>query len=176
MKKLAFALALVCGTLVAYAQATWQPGQGVANDHAVGAHPHDVVFVPRGGGAPYGYRAYDTAIGLTFLPWSCPNFESCVKGFRLNLGWGSYAGTYGFDVGTFSNAGDFAGLAINWFGNLVETDAAGLQIGFVNVVGHRTAGLQIGLVNYTEHLDGVQIGLLNFATSQWTLPFINVAW
>ena len=39
-----------------------------------------------------------------------------------------------------------------------------------------TGGLQIGLVNYVERLEGVQIGFLNFATSQWTLPFINVGW
>jgi len=176
MKKLILMGVVACAAVVAQAQAPFRAGTGVANDHATGAAPHDVTFVARGGGNPYGYRAVDTAIGFTFLPWACPNFESSVKGFRLNLGWGRYAETYGFDVGTFSDAGTFGGIAINWFGNHAVQDAAGIQIGFVNVVGKRATGLQIGLVNYAERLEGLQIGLLNFATSQWTLPILNVAW
>ena len=173
MKKAAVFATIAIAASAAFAQ--FRPGEGMANDHATGANARDVVFVQRGGGNPYGYRSYDMAIGLTFLPWAVPNFESSVKGFRLNLGWGHYAGTYGLDVGAFSNSGEFGGIAANWLGNAVENDAAGLQVGLVNVVGGRTAGLQIGLVNYTSHLSGVQIGLLNFATEQWTLPIINVA-
>ena len=172
MKRIAL-FASVFAVSAAFAQQ--RPGEGVANDHATGAKSTDVVFVQRGGGNAYGYRSYDTAIGFTFFPWAAPNFESTVKVFRLNLGWGGYAGTYGLDVGAFSNAGDFGGIAVNFFGNAVKSDAAGIQIGFVNVVGGRTAGLQIGLVNYTSHLSGVQIGLLNFATEQWTLPLLNIA-
>lgn len=173
MKKVAIASILAVVASAALAQL--RPGEGVANDHATGINERDVVFVQRGGGNAYGYRSYDMAIGFTFLPWAVPNFESSVKGLRLNLGWGSYAGTYGLDVGAFSNAGDFAGIAGNFLGNFVEGDAAGLQVGLVNVVGRDMAGLQIGLVNYTSHLSGVQIGLLNFATQQWTLPIINIA-
>ena len=135
----------------------------------------ELVFAQRGGGAPYGYRAFTTVLGFTFLPWSCPNFESNVKGVRLNLGWGSYAGTYGLDLGLFSQSDDFAGIGVNVFGNLARHEADGLQIGLVNA-GSLARGLQIGLVNHVERLEGVQIGLLNFATSQWTLPFVNVAW
>lgn len=173
MKKLLMVVVVVGMSMLAMAQ--WTPGQGVANDHALGGNRRDVTFVQRGGGNAYGYRAYTTAIGLTFLPWSVPNFESTVKGVRMNLGWGGYAGTYGFDIGTFSGSGDFGGLAINWFGNFVERDADGVQIGLVNI-GGCARGLQIGLVNYVERLDGVQIGLLNFATSQWFLPILNVGW
>jgi len=107
---------------------------------------------------------------------AAPNFESTVKGVRFNFGWGSYDGTYGFDCGVFSSSGDFGGIAIDWFGSYAECDAAGIQIGLANVVGGTAHGLQIGLVNHVHHLNGVQIGLLNFATSQWTLPIINVAW
>lgn len=155
--------------------AQWKPGQGVANDHARGANPHDIQFVQRGGGNGYGYRTYDVPIGFTFLPWSFPNFESTVKGVRLNLGWGSYAGTYGLDLGTFSASGDFAGVSANWLGNYVSGRAAGVQVGLVNAGGF-AQGLQIGLVNHVDRLEGVQIGLLNFATTQWSIPLVNVCW
>lgn len=174
MKAKFLAAALSCMSIAAFAQ--WQPGQGMANDHARGGNARDVVFVERGGGNPYGYRSYDTAIGLTVLPWSLPNEESSVTGLRLNFGWGYYAGTYGLDLGAFSNTGEFRGIGANWIGHLADQDAKGLQVGLVNVTGHRAVGLQIGLVNYVERLEGVQIGLLNFATSQWTLPFINIGW
>ena len=173
--KICIAFAFACAVAFT-AAAQFQPGQGVANDHARGANARDVVFVERGGGNPYGYRSYDTAIGLTVLPWSFPNDESSVRGLRLNLGWGYYAGTYGLDLGTFSNSGEFRGLGANWIGHYSDRDAKGLQVGLVNVTGHCAVGLQIGLVNYVERLEGVQIGLLNFATSQWTLPIINIGW
>ena len=174
MKTILLPVVLFCSAMTAFAQ--WQPGQGMANDHARGENSRDVVFVARGGGNPYGYRSYDMAIGLTLLPWSLPNNESSVKGLRLNLGWGYYVGTYGVDLGAFSNTGEFRGIGANLLGNLAESDAKGLQVGLVNITGRCAAGLQIGLVNYVERLEGVQIGLLNFATSQWTLPFINIGW
>ena len=173
MKKV---LAFILAFAAVAAEAQLRPGQGIANDHARGDNARDVVFVKRGGGNPYGYRSYDTVIGLTVLPWSLPNEESSVKGLRLNLGWGYYAGTYGLDLGAFSRTGEFRGLGANWLGHFADRDAKGLQVGLVNVTGRSAVGLQIGLVNYVERLEGVQIGLLNFATSQWTLPFINVAW
>ena len=172
--KIGLAFAIVCAAFAATAQ--FQPGQGVANDHARGGNARDVVFVERGGGNPYGYRSYDTAIGLTVLPWSFPNSESSVKGLRLNLGWGYYAGTYGLDLGAFSSAGAFRGLGANLIGHYADHDAKGLQIGLVNVTDQCAVGLQIGLVNYVGRLEGVQIGLLNFATSQWTMPIINIGW
>ena len=55
-------------------------------------------------------------------------------------------------------------------------EAQGVQIGLVNVTDGHTSGLQIGLVNSTQSLAGVQIGLLNFAWSQWSIPIINIAW
>lgn len=167
--------ALLTGGLSLAALAQLQPGKGPANEQPRGRNQDAVTFVQRGGGNGYGYRDYDVAVGFTVLPWSCPNFESRVRGLRLNLGWGAYAGTYGVDLGTFSDSGDFAGLAANLFGNYVTGDADGVQIGLVNVAG-RARGLQVGLVNHVDRLEGVQVGLLNFATYQWTLPLLNAAW
>ncbi len=172
MKKIIVTMVLACASMGVFAQ--WQPGMGVANDHAMGMNARDVRFVARDGRTGYGYRSFDVPIGLTFLPWSFPNFESTVKGVRFNLGWGTYAGTYGLDLGTFSDAVDFAGIAVNWCGNVADT-ATGIQIGLVNAGGH-ARGLQIGLVNHVQRMDGVQIGLLNFARTQWSIPLINVCW
>ena len=172
--KFRMVLSIVCVACAAAAQ--MRPGQGVANDHARGGNPRDVVFVERGGGNPYGYRSYDTVLGFTFLPWSFPNEESSVRGLRLNLGWGRYVETRGIDLGVFSNSGDFRGIGANLLGARTTRDARGIQVGLVNVTGRRAAGLQIGLVNHVNRLEGIQIGLLNFATSQWTLPLINIAW
>ena len=170
-----FAVAALCGGMALAAAAQWRPGTGVANDRVRGTRPHDVTFVARGGGNGYGYRDYDVAVGLTVLPWSCPNFESRVKGVRFNFGWGRYAGTHGVDTGLFSRSDDFDGVAVNLLGNYSAGDADGIQVGLVNVAG-RARGLQVGLVNHVGRLEGVQIGLLNFATSQWTLPILNAAW
>lgn len=172
MKKIAF-LAFAVSSFAALAQL--RPGEGVANDHAVGSKPTDVVFIQRGGGNAYGYKSYDTIFGVTVLPWSLPNFESSVKGVRLNFGWGSHAGMYGLDTGLVGVSDSFAGLSATFLGAFTH-EAAGVQVGLVNVTDGRTSGLQIGLVNATESLAGVQIGLLNFAWSQWSIPIINIAW
>ena len=166
--------AAVLGSVAASAQ--MMPGQGVANQLSDGSHPQDVVFVQRGGGNAYGYRAYEMPIGITSLPWAAPNFESTVKGLRLNFGWGHHVGMYGFDTGVFGNCDRLGGIGINVLGNYASQAASGLQIGLVNVVEGPVGGIQIGLVNYAQHLEGLQIGLINFATTQWTLPIINFAW
>ena len=115
------------------------------------------------------------AIGGTILPWSVPNEESNVYGFRLNLGWGSYASTYGLDVGAFSSCTkNFGGIAVNLCGNVAGETMGGLQIGAVNVVRGRAYGLQIAFVNFAEDLHGVQIGGLNFNNSGLRcFPIIN---
>ena len=173
MKKILFTMILALASGAALAQ--WQPGQGVANAPVRGENPQDVVFVQRGGGANYGYRAYETPVGLTILPWAAPNFESTVKGVRFNFGWGHHAGMYGLDVGLFGNSDSFVGIGVNLLGN-VSRGAGGLQIGLANVTHGTANGMQIGVVNYAERLEGVQIGVLNFAATQWTMPIINIAW
>lgn len=162
----------VASSFVSFAQ--FAPGKGVANDHATGKKATDVVFVQRGGGNGYGYVSYDTAFGVTVFPWSLPNFESTVKGLRLNFGWGEHAGVYGLDTGLFAASKSFAGISATFLGTYTQ-EARGLEVGLVNVTRGYTAGLQIGLVNSTDSLCGVQIGLLNFSWSQWSMPIINVA-
>jgi hypothetical protein len=174
MKKLIMiAFAAAAATVSA---AGWNAGQGIANDRASGANRRDVTFVRRGGGNEYGYRQYSTPFGFTVLPWSMPNFESSVYGLRLNLGWGAYHGTYGLDTGAFSRSKEFAGISWTAFGNCVEHCASGIQAGLVNVVSGRMTGLQVGLVNFADELNGVQIGVLNFNSSQVTLPVVNIGW
>lgn len=171
-----FILAAFCVLAVASAEAQLRPGEGIANDHADGGNARDVVFVVRGGENAYGYRSYDTFVGFTFLPWAVPNSESTVRGVRFNFGWGRYAATYGLDTGAFSNSGDFCGVGTTFLANVVSRNATGVQIAGANIVGGTAKGLQIGFVNYAERLEGVQIGVINFAMSQWVLPIINVAW
>ena len=175
MQKVILTSVLAMGLALVADAAGWVAGQGVANDRATGANARDVTFVTRGGGNGYGWRQYNMPVGLTFLPWSFPNFESSVYGLRLNLGWGEYDGTYGLDAGVFSLRNNFGGISANFFGNCARAEATGLEIGAVNLAG-TMRGLQIAFVNVAECLYGVQIGVLNFNASGITLPIINIGW
>ena len=170
---LAFAFALLCSSAEA---ARLEAGKGVANDRARGDGPNDVTFVTRGNGNDYGWRGWDMAVGGTILPWSIPNEESSVYGLRLNLGWGSYANTYGLDAGAFSSCTkDFGGIAANFVANVVTGTMGGIQVGGVNVVRGKAYGLQIAFVNFAEDLHGVQIGGLNYNnTGLECFPIINM--
>lgn len=173
MKRLLIACAAVGLSLAA--NAAWKAGQGVANDRATGANDRDVTFVKRGAGDGYGWRQYALPIGVTFLPWSVPNFESSVYGLRINLGWGEYDGTYGLDSGVFSLRKSFGGISANLFGNYATEASAGLETGAVNIAG-TMYGLQVGFVNFADSLYGVQIGFLNFNRAGIAFPMINVGW
>ncbi|MBO7721101.1 MAG: hypothetical protein J6T01_01700 [Kiritimatiellae bacterium] len=167
----------ICAAAVFTASADgWKAGEGVANDHAAGKNARDVSFVPRDSSNGYGYRQYALPIGLTFLPWSAPNFESSVYGVRFNFGWGSYAGTYGIDWGVFSRGVEFGGIGANVFGNHFAGDARGIDVGFVNVADGEACGVQIGAVNVAGRLRGLQIGFLNFNRSGIVFPLINFGW
>ena len=175
MKKIVISLTAAALAMGVQA-AKFEAGKGIANDRATGQNDRDVTFVERGNGNAYGWRGWDMAIGGTILPWAIPNFESNVYGLRINLGWGTYANTYGLDAGAFSStSGDFGGIQANLCGNAVGGTAGGLQVGAVNVGRGRVYGLQIGFVNFAEDLHGVQIGGLNFNRSGITLPIINAA-
>lgn len=119
----------------------------------------DLEFVARDAQNGYGYRQYIVPIGVTVLPWTFPNFESSVYGFRVNLGWGRYAKTYGIDGGVCSFGKETAGLAGNLICNVAEDDVYGVQIGGVN---------------YAGHLHGLQIGFLNFNRAGIAFPLINI--
>ena len=175
MKKIMM-VAAAAATMAATAQVL-TPTTGVANDHGYGpTRAVSVAYAPRTVETGYGYVDGMTVIGFTFLPWAVPNHSWDVTGVRLNLGWGAYRDTAGFDFGVFSANRNADGLFINWCGTYATGDSRGWQNGLVNVVSHRMCGLQIGLVNYADRLDGVQIGLLNFARSQWFFPIINIGW
>ena len=176
MKKL-MTIAAVAVAMTTVAQPL-TPGTGVANDHtgSIGGAT-GVVYAPRTVETGYGYVDGMTVIGFTFLPWAFPNSSWDVTGVRMNLGWGAYRDTAGFDFGVFSSNRNADGLFINVCGTYATGDSRGWQNSLVaNVVTHRMCGLQIGLVNYADRLDGVQIGLLNFARSQWSFPIINIGW
>jgi len=152
------------------------PGEGVANEPADGTHATNVAFVQRGGGNEYGFgigRQYVTPLGLTVLSWSLPNEMCLVRGVRANLGVGRYVETYGLDVGFWSTSGAFRGLAGNVIGNFVDRDGTGLQVGLVNLVEGEFTGVQIGILNSTQHLRGMQVGLMNFNPRGIFFPILN---
>ena len=175
-KKCIFLVLCICGILAAQ-QNTLQPGQGLANEGTVpGKADTRIAYNTRSSETGYGYRGYTLPIGATFLPWAVPNSESYVNGLRLNFGWGAYKETIGLDLGLFSAGEQHAVLGINVFGHYSKDNAAGCEIGLVNVVGGEMDGLQIGLVNYADVLYGVQIGLINISRTQWCIPILNICW
>ena len=176
MKRMALAFALAAGVAMSSAAAGFEAGGGMANDLAKGANDRDVTFVARGNGNAYGWRSYDTVVGLTVLPWSIPNEESSVYGVRFNFGWGAFVDMYGLDSGVFSaTTRDFGGFSATFFGNSVGGTMRGVQIGLVNVARGPACGLQVGAVNFAQDLHGVQIGLLNFnGTGIACLPVLNI--
>ena len=175
MRKFALASVLAAGFAASAAAAGFVAGQGMANDLATGGNERDVTFVQRGGGNDYGWRSYDTVLGVTVLPWSIPNDESSVYGLRLDFGWGAFADTFGLGAGLFSHTKrDFGGISAAAFGHFTGGIMKGIQVGAVNVVDGSAYGLQVGAVNFAQDLHGVQIGVLNFnGTGVACLPIIN---
>ena len=174
--KTVFALCFATGIVSKASSAGFEAGKGVANDLATGANERDVTFIERGGNNSYGWRSYDTVVGVTVLPWSIPNDESSIYGVSLNFGWGSFVDMYGLDFGLFScTTRDFGGISLALFGNYVGGTTRCVQVGVVNVVDGSAYGLQAGVVNFAQDLHGVQIGVLNFnGTGVACLPILNV--
>lgn len=96
----------------------------------------------------------------------------------LNLA-GSYAS--GFHISGLANVGggDLRGVAASGLLNIAADNLTGVQVsgllnvagdnakgiqlaGVMNVTGRTTQGLQISLFNYSEKVNGLQIGLVNF--------------
>ena len=88
----------------------------------------------------------------------------------------------------FNRANNAAGVQLG-FANVVENEFAGLQAGVWNHAGHGYgaqlggvntagyfAGLQLGLFNWADDLDGLQLGLVNVIADQkvCVLPFLNI--
>ena len=88
----------------------------------------------------------------------------------------------------FNRANNAAGVQLG-FANVVENEFAGLQAGAWNHTGHGYgtqwglvntagyfAGLQLGLFNWADDLDGLQLGLINVIADQplYVFPFLNI--
>ena len=118
--------------------------------------------------------------------------ESDINGLRLGLFYAEHENVRGVDLSIFASKirGDFTGLQLGAWYNVVEErakgfqigganingDMSGAQIGFVNIndtskglqlggvnKGGETRGVQIGLVNYSEKHSGLMVGLYNHA-------------
>ena len=134
MKKIVM-MAAMAAAMAAVAQPL-TPGTGVANDHTgnIGGAT-GVVYAPRTAETGYGYVDGMTVIGFTFLPWAVPNSSWDVTGVRMNLGWGAYRDTAGFDFGVFSANRNADGLFINWCGTYATGDSHGwLNISFIFLI------------------------------------------
>ncbi len=78
--------------------------------------------------------------------------------------------------GLMSDTTEHSGVQLSGLANRTQT-INGVQIALaINRAEEETNGVQVGLINLTKDLHGVQIGLLNFNTSGWFFPFINVGW
>ena len=91
-------------------------------------------------------------------------------------------------AGIFNRVNNAAGVQLG-FANVVENEFAGVQAGAWNHVGHGYgvqagvvntagyfAGLQAGLFNWADDLDGLQLGLINVIADQTVcvLPILNI--
>lgn len=119
-------------------------------------------------------------VGLA-APIQLPFTESDVYGLRLGGFFGNNNDVYGLDFGVAELcAGDFIGLQGSLFSwtegrvrgvqlaalaNVVNGNAAGVQLACVNTVWGEAKGLQLGVVNYDAAFAGVQFGLLDWNNS-----------
>ena len=92
MKKIFAVMTLVCASMATFAQ--WQPGTGVANDHATGANAQDVRFVARDGVNGYGYQMWmcpedayraDGAFGQYIMIWPSQDAVITITASSQNL-------------------------------------------------------------------------------------------
>ena len=147
------------------------------------------------------------AAACAWAPGQVPMASSSViYGVRCTLFYGDCSRLNGLDLGIlganrtresfnglaiatiFNRANNAAGVQLG-FANVVENEFAGLQAGAWNHAGHGYgtqwgivntagyfAGLQLGLFNWADDLDGLQLGLINVIDNQplYVLPFLNI--
>lgn len=87
--------------------------------------------------------------------WGLANYSETYHG--VNWAWFNY------------NEDEFIGWQHAWV-NVDIGDFVGFQDAAVNYVGQDATGLQLGIVNYANHLEGVQLGLVNIAINN---PWFN---
>ena len=108
-------------------------------------------------------------------PLQVPSSSYDVEGLRLSLIYGQCANLTGLDIGIVNNTrSDFAGVALGG-ANIAGGKMRGGQIGLVNVNknaisdwGSRSIGAQIGLVNYANSFCGVQDGVVNVSSKDFS--------
>ncbi|MBQ1569069.1 MAG: hypothetical protein IIZ70_04155 [Kiritimatiellae bacterium] len=135
--------------------------------------------------------------GALATPLQYPNSTYEVDGVRLNFIYGTSFGVYGLDLGlvgmnnsfgagvtldvlTDWTDGDYDGLQISVFGNVVLGDTKGCQIAAAgcNYVGDEFRGAQLGLVNIDGVFHGLQTGVVNYSKGECTgvqLGIVDVA-
>jgi len=175
MKKLAFALAIVCtSACMAQNREVVRPGDaGLRRE----APPPALVTTPDRP-QPRAEVLW-TPFALNFCSLSipgAPNLE--IDGLRLNVTFPfatpDHRDVIGLDLGLAGEAtGHVGGIAINLFDNWNESFSGGC-LGLVNVTGE-LHGLQIGLVNIAGSGSGFQLGLWN-QSANFRCPFVGVVW
>jgi len=112
-----------------------------------------------------------------------------ITGLRINLIYGRNASVTGLDWGLINHTTDgitkawqigVVGLAdsdfVGWqnnFGNVVNGNFKGLQLGVVNYANY-AEGLQFGLINYAESMHGLQVGLVNIIKQDGAFPVFPI--
>lgn len=116
--------------------------------------------------------------------------ETSIKGLRINLIYGKNESVAGLDIGLINEAGSFKGLQygavgitesefVGWqnhFVNISNGSVQGAQTGLVNT-SHETKGFQYGLVNHADMMNGVQLGIVNYARQMsrgLQVGFVNI--
>ncbi len=88
--------------------------------------------------------------------------KSDISGLRLGLFYTEHENVRGVDFSIFASKirGDFTGLQLGAWYNVVEGRAKGFQVGGGNINGDMR-GVQLGLVNINETSKGVELGGVN---------------
>lgn len=108
-------------------------------------------------------------------PGQLPTQTSVIYGGRFSAIFGACQRIYGIDAGvagrTFEDAYgvqagglnivdlDAAGLQLGFLGNYVAVDFAGLQAGVYNSVRGATCGAEFGVLSFSNELEGLQAGV-----------------
>jgi hypothetical protein len=122
-------------------------------------------------------QKYESSTWPAFFAFSQIPHSADVVGLRLTIPYStSQENITGIDFGFWGRCFYMEGIQVNFLRNDVVDQAAGLQFGIYNSVGHGAVkGIQLGLKNEAFCLRGLQVGLLNIAgeAQGLQLGFIN---
>ncbi len=115
-------------------------------------------------------------IGLVGPKYQVHSEKSDISGLRLGLINVEHRNVTGLDITGIASkiTGDFKGLQLGAWYNVVEGEAKGVQLGGANLNGRMT-GLQLGALNFNDESNGLEVGLLNkdVSSSGLQLGLIN---